>query len=117
MLHGGLFMIEAELSEGTPFLEVEKVIQETIAELSTKPIEAKRWQKVKNQLESDYALSHMHLFDRADTLALATWVDNPDFFNEEVGKRLTEISPTTLQNIAKKYLQPKDKIVLRYRKK
>lgn len=115
-LHGGLFVIEGELSEGITFTQVEKVIQETIEEVCEQEIAPELWTKVKNQLESDYAFSHMNLFDRADTLAYATWVKSPDFFNQEVGSRLGSLLPEEMQAVGKRFLQHDDAVRLYYKK-
>ncbi|MEM7361614.1 MAG: pitrilysin family protein, partial [Bacteroidota bacterium] len=116
MLQGDLFMIEAELSEGTTFAQVEEVIKKTLADICTTQIAPLLWEKVKNQFESHHAFSHTSLLERADTLAYATWIDNPNFFNEEVGTRLAELSPEEMQAVGKRLLTHDKAITLQYAK-
>ena len=116
-LHGGLFVIEAELNPTSDFKKVEEAIQTTIREVCHMEIPPKLWEKAKNQIESEYAFTHMSLFDRADTLAWATWVQSPDFFNQEVGSRLATIQPEEVQKVGKHLLCQEEGIVLCYHKK
>ena len=117
MLHGGLFVIEGELQEGSDFASVEATIHETIQEVCEMKEDTTLWEKVKNQMESEYAFHHMKLFDRADTLAMATWVEAPDFFNHEIGARLPKLAFKDMQHIGKRFLRSEDAIVLCYAKK
>ena len=115
-LSGGLFLIEAELNDNTTFAQVEDAIYRIIDTLCHNTIDTSLWEKAKNQLESEYAFTHMSLFDRADTLAFSTWVESPNFFNIEISNRLHALEAKKMQEDAIKYLQKKEAIVLSYSK-
>lgn len=117
MLRSGLLIVEGELSEGTSFSQVEQAIEETIQDVCHKEIDSKLWQKAKNQLQSEYAFDAMNLFDKADSLAYATLVHDPDFFNQEVGHRLEELQPAEMQKTGLQWLNSKNGVVLYYGKK
>ena len=52
--------------------------------------------------------------ERADTLAYATWVGSPDFFNEEVGSRLAQLLPEQMQAVGQRLLVHDEALTLQY---
>lgn len=113
----GLFVVKAILAEGTHFEKVEKRIEEILDEVCGEPLTDTLWEKAQNHVLSEYAFAYMSVWERADHLATATLLKEPDFFNQEVGEKLTSYKKERMQEVGRQLLQPSNSVRLRYVKK
>ncbi|WP_064196318.1 MULTISPECIES: pitrilysin family protein [Emticicia] len=113
-LDPGLFMIHGNLNEGVSLEEADAAIEEIVAELRDEILPENELQKVKNQAESTLAFAEVELLNRAMNLAFAANAGNPEWCNDDAQK-IAQVSPESLQTMAKKILQKENCSTMYYR--
>lgn len=113
-LDPGLFMIHGNLNEGVSLEEADAAIEEIVAEVRDKILPENELQKVKNQAESTLAFAEVELLNRAMNLAFAANAGNPEWCNDDAQK-IAQVSPESLQTMAKKILQKENCSTMYYR--
>jgi predicted Zn-dependent peptidase len=92
--------------------EMVSQVQEEIAQLQDKPVEAKELERVKTQLRASRLKDLQSSLSRARALAQYTVTDNnPQLINTELDAMLA-VTPAQIQAAAKKYLTPQNRAIL-----
>jgi predicted Zn-dependent peptidase len=87
-------------------------VQEEIAQLQDKPVDAKELERVKTQLRASRLRDLQSSLSRAKTLAQYAVTDNnPELINTELDAMLA-VTPAQVQAAAKKYLTPQNRAIL-----
>ena len=87
-------------------------VQEEIAQLQDKPVDAKELERVKTQLRASRLKDLQSSLSRARALAQYTVTDNnPQLINTELDAMLA-VTPAQIQAAAKKYLTPQNRAIL-----
>ncbi len=92
--------------------EIVAQVQDEIAQLQDKPVDAKELARVKTQLRASRLKDLQSSLSRAKTLAQYTVTDNnPQLINTELDAMLA-VTPAQIQAAAKKYLMPQNRAIL-----
>jgi zinc protease len=111
---GGLFVNVAIANAGIKPEQLEKSIDSVVAVLSTTPVGDKEFQKVKNQIESNFISTNSTVAGIAESLAnYETYFGDANLINTEI-ERYRKVTPADVQNVAKKYLVKENRVVLYY---
>jgi zinc protease len=111
---GGLFINIAIANAGVKPELLEKSIDSVVSVLSTKLVDAKEFQKVKNQIESNFIRTNSTVAGIAESLAnYETYFGDANLINTEI-ERYRKVTPQDVQNVAKKYLVKDNRVVLYY---
>ncbi len=95
-------------------LDVEKKIDEEIKKVQTHLIDEQEFQKLKNQVESDFINSATSMANIAESLAnYHMYFGDANLINTEIDRYLT-VTREDLQRVANKYLIPSNRVVLHY---
>jgi predicted Zn-dependent peptidase len=87
-------------------------VQDEIAQLQDKPVDAKELERVKTQLRASRLKELQSSLSRAKALAQYTVTDNnPELINTELDAMLA-VTPAQIQAAAKKYLNPQNRAIL-----
>ena len=87
-------------------------VEEEIAQLQDKPVDAKELERVKTQLRASRLKDLQSSLSRARALAQYTVTDNnPQLINTELDAMLA-VTPAQIQAAAKKYLTPQNRAIL-----
>jgi len=87
-------------------------VQDEIAQLQEKPVDAKELERIKTQLRASRLKDLQSSLSRAKTLAQYTVTDNnPGLINTELDAMLA-VTPAQIQAAAKKYLTPQNRAIL-----
>jgi zinc protease len=87
-------------------------VQEEIAQLQDKPVEAKELARIKTQLRASRLKDLQSSLSRAKALAQYTVTDgDPELINTELDAMLA-VTPAQIQAAAKKYLAPQNRAIL-----
>ena len=91
-----------------------KDMDEEIAKVQTTLISEKDYQKLLNQFENDYVSNNTHMLDVAGNLSESYMVyHNTDHLNDEL-KEYRTITRQQIMDVAKKYLNTNQRVVLYY---
>lgn len=95
-------------------LDVEKKIDEEIKKVQTHLIDEREFQKLKNQVESDFINSATSMASIAESLAnYYMYFGDANLINTEIDRYLA-VTREDLQRVANKYLTPTNRVVLHY---
>lgn len=87
-------------------------VQDEIAQLQEKPVDAKELERIKTQLRASRLKDLQSSLSRAKTLAQYAVTDNnPELINTELDAMLA-VTPAQIQAAAKKYLTPQNRAIL-----
>jgi predicted Zn-dependent peptidase len=87
-------------------------VQDEIAQLQDKPVDAKELERIKAQLRASHLKELQSSLSRAKTLAQYAVTDNnPELINTELDAMLA-VTPAQIQAAAKKYLTPQNRAIL-----
>ncbi len=111
----GLLLISGHLNDGVSFEAAAAALQDALAALQTDLVSTQELDKAKNHLEAHYALSAMEVQHRAQELAQATLLGNPNLVNEEADLR-AQVTPTAVRDAAKVILRPENCATVCYSK-
>lgn len=112
--HPGLSLVLALPNMNVDLKELENTISEEIKKVQDEPISDKEFQKLRNQIENGLVSSNARIAQRAENLATAyTYYKNTNQVNEELEKYLS-LTKEDLQNAARKYFVPENRVVLYY---
>ncbi len=110
----GLFINYGIVTQGVEAIALSAAMDAEIAKVREEKISEDEYQKVLNQLENDFVSSNGRMAGIAESLAnYHVYFGDADLINTEIEK-YREITPEYLQQIAKKYLVPSNRVVLYY---
>lgn len=99
---------------GVELPQLEKAMDEQIAIVRDSLISEREFQKLRNKIENDLVSSNSTIERRAENLATSyTYFKNTNKINQELEKYLS-VSRQDIQNVAKKYFVPNNRVVLYY---
>ncbi|RUT78701.1 M16 family metallopeptidase [Ancylomarina longa] len=99
---------------GVELPKLEKAMEEQIAMVRDSLITEREFQKLRNKMENDLVSSNATIERRAENLATAyTYFKDTKKINQELDKYLS-VTREDIQNVAKKYFVPKNRVVLYY---
>ncbi|MEQ8361221.1 MAG: pitrilysin family protein [Cyclobacteriaceae bacterium] len=110
----GLYIALGLANVGVSVDELEKGMDEEIRKVQEELIPEKEFQKVRNQIESDYVQGNSSMIGIAEQLAnYHVYYGDAGLINNELG-RFMKITREDLQRVAKKYLTKENRVVLHY---
>jgi predicted Zn-dependent peptidase len=110
----GLFINYALPNMGIEPAELEKAVDSIVDELKTKPVSEKEFQKVQNQIESNFINSNSSMAGIAESLAnYQVYFGDANLINTEIQK-YRSVTRQDLMDVAKKYLNKNNRVVLYY---
>jgi zinc protease len=106
------FEINATPMPGHTLDEIVAVVDEEIAALQTKPVDAAELDRAKNQIESDTVRSLESLLARAERLQSYNYgVGDPGFLTEDL-RRYRAVDAAAVQRAAQQYLKKDGRVVI-----
>lgn len=110
----GLFINLAIANMGVKPDDLEKAIDSVVNDLKTTLVSEKEYQKVKNQVESNFVSGNATMAGIAESLAnYEVYFGNADLINTELA-RFQKVTREDILNVAKKYLNKDNRVVLYY---
>jgi zinc protease len=111
---GGLFVTLGIANLGKPAEDLDRSMDEVIQKSKTEIMSDSAFQKIKNQIESDFYSQNSTMQGIADNLAeYYTFYKNSDLINTEIEK-YQKITKEDLIRVANQYLLSKNRLVLYY---
>jgi predicted Zn-dependent peptidase len=110
----GLFINYALPNMGNSVEKLESSMDSIINDLKVNLVGDKEFQKVKNQIESDFVQKNASMAGIAESLAnYETYFGDANLINTEIDK-YRKVTKEDLMNVAKKYLNKNNRVVLTY---
>ncbi len=110
----GLFITYALPNMGNSVSKLESSMDSIINDLKVNLVGEHEFQKVKNQIESDFVQKNESMAGIAESLAnYETYFGDANLINTEI-ERFRKVTREDLQNVAKKYLNKDNRVVLTY---
>ena len=112
--HPGLTLSFAICNSSVDPKAAEALIDEEVKKLQTELISDKELQKVKNQIEAQFVAGNSRVVGVAESLAnYHMYYGDANLINTQLNKYL-KITPEDIRNVAKKYLNKDNRVVLYY---
>jgi zinc protease len=110
----GLFISLAVANMGVKPEALESAIDSVVSDLKAKPVSESEFQKVKNQIETQFVSSNATMAGIAESLAnYEVYFGDANLINTELA-RYQKVTREDLLNVAKKYLNKDNRVVLYY---
>lgn len=110
----GLFINLALPNMGTSVDDLEKSMDSVVNDLKVNLVSDREFQKVKNQIESDFVQKNSNVAGIAESLAdYETYFGDANLINTEI-ERFRKVTKEDLRNLAKKYFTTENRVVLTY---
>lgn len=110
----GLYIVFGLSNVGVSVDELEAGMDEEIKKVQNELISEKEFQKIRNQIESDYVQGNASMIGIAEQLAdYHVYYGDAGLINTEL-ERFMKITREDLQRVAKKYLTKENRVVLHY---
>jgi predicted Zn-dependent peptidase len=110
----GLFINFAISNMGVKPQDLEKAIDSVVNDLKTSMISEKEFQKVRNQVETQFVSSNATMAGIAESLAnYEVYFGDANLINTEL-ERFKKVTREDILNVAKKYLTDNNRVVLHY---
>jgi len=114
MEDNGLFITYALPNMGVQPQDLEQAIDSIINDLKVTPVGEKEFQKVQNQIESDFVSGNATMAGIAESLAnYQVYFGDANLINTEIQK-YKAVTRQDLMDVAKKYLNKNNRVVLYY---
>ncbi len=110
----GLLVINGKLNNGVSYEQVEKALDQIIAELQSVPVSDFELNKIKNLSESSHIFGEMELLNKAYNLAYFTLLGDTNMINSEVDK-IRAVTAEQIRSSARNILQESNTSTLYYR--
>jgi zinc protease len=110
----GLFLTYAIASVGTNAQDLEDAMNVEIERVKTEPLSDKEFQKLRNQIESQFVQQNSTVAGRAENLAnYHVYYKDANLINTEID-RYMKVTKEDIQRVAKEYLTKDNRVVLHY---
>ena len=110
----GLYLAFGLANVGINVDDLEKAMDAEIEKVKNEPIDDKEFQKIRNQVESQFVQQNSSAVGIAEQLAnYHVYFGNANLINTEID-RYMKVTPADLQRVAKKYLNKENRVVLHY---
>ena len=110
----GLFITLGLVNMGVPLPELEEAMNDEINKVKTELVGEQEFQKVRNQIESDFVSSNATVAGIAESLAnYHVYFGDANLINTEI-ERFNKVTREDLRRVANKYLNPENRVVLHY---
>ncbi|RAU84365.1 M16 family metallopeptidase [Pontibacter arcticus] len=110
----GLFLTYAIASVGTEAQVLEDAMNAEIERVKTEPLSDKEFQKLRNQIESQFVQQNSTVAGRAENLAnYHVYYKDANLINTEID-RFMKVTKEDIQRVAKEYLTKNNRVVLHY---
>lgn len=110
----GLFLTYAIASVGTEAQVLEDAMNAEIERVKTEPLNDKEFQKLRNQIESQFVQQNSTVAGRAENLAnYHVYYKDANLINTEID-RFMKVTKEDIQRVAKEYLTKNNRVVLHY---
>lgn len=110
----GLYLAFGLANVGINVDDLEKAMDAEIEKVKNEPIADKEFQKIRNQVESQFVQQNSSAVGIAEQLAnYYVYFGNANLINTEID-RYMKVTPADLQRVAKKYLNKGNRVVLHY---
>ena len=110
----GLFLTYAIANMGVDVNELEKAVDAEIEKVKAEPISDKEFQKLRNQMESQFVQQNSTVAGRAENLAnYHVYYGDANLINNELD-RYMKVTKADIQRVANKYLTKNNRVVLHY---
>lgn len=111
---GGLFITLGIANSGVSIGDLKKGIDEEFAKVRNNVIDQKEYEKVQNQVESDFISSNSTMAGIAESLAnYYVYFGDANLINTEINK-YRAVTPEDMQRVAQKYLTDNNRVILYY---
>ena len=108
----GLLIIEAKLSDGKTFLEVEEAIWNVLNEIKSEIISNKELKRLKNKINTAKAFQEQGMLNRAMNLSFFELLGDANGVNEEQ-KIIDQINENQIHTMANQILNPQNCSILK----
>jgi predicted Zn-dependent peptidase len=110
----GLFLNYAIASMGVQPAELERVVDSVVNTVKTGLVPEKEFQKVRNKIETEFVTSNATMAGIAESLAnYEVYFGDANLINTEIA-RYNKVTREDILNVAKKYLNKDNRVVLHY---
>ncbi|WP_162051401.1 M16 family metallopeptidase [Pontibacter pamirensis] len=110
----GLFLTFAIANMGVEVDDLEQAMNAEIERVKTEPLTDREFQKLRNQVESNFVQQNSTVAGRAESLAnYAVYFGDANLINTEL-QRYLNVTKEDIQRVAKEYLTKNNRVVLHY---
>ncbi|WP_439880678.1 M16 family metallopeptidase [Pontibacter sp. MBLB2868] len=110
----GLFLTFAIANMGVNVDELEKAMNAEIERVKTEPLSNREFQKLRNQVESNFVQQNSTVAGRAESLAnYAVYFGDANLINTEL-QRYMNVTKEDIKRVANEYLTKNNRVVLHY---
>jgi len=111
---GGAFITFSLANAGKTIDDMVPALEEEISKLQNELISEREFQKIQNQMESNFIQSNSKMAGIAESLAdYHTYYGDANYINTEI-ERYRSVTREDIQRVAQKYLVKDNRVVLRY---
>lgn len=111
---GGAFITFSLANAGKQISDMVPALEEEIEKLQNELISEREFQKIQNQMESNFIQSNSKMAGIAESLAdYHTYYGDANYINTEI-ERYRSVTREDIQRVAKKYLVKDNRVVLNY---
>jgi predicted Zn-dependent peptidase len=112
--NGGIVGLFAVSHPTVTMDQLGREFDEIIADVQSEGVTEEEFQKARNQMETQYAQSFTDVMDKAQALAsYETFFNDPGRINTEIDRTMA-VTRDDIQRVARKYLVPTNRVVLKY---
>jgi zinc protease len=112
--NGGIVGLFAVSHPTVTMEQLGREFDEIIADVQAEGVTEEEFQKARNQVETQYAQSFTDVMDKAQALAsYQTFFGDPGLINVEIDRTMA-VTREDIQRVARKYLVPTNRVVLKY---
>jgi zinc protease len=110
----GLFITLGLVNMGVPLDELENAMNDEFQKVKTELVSEKEFQKVRNQIESDFVSGNARVAGIAESLAnYHVYFGDANLINTEI-EHFNKVTREDLRRVANKYLSEENRVVLYY---
>ena len=111
MIEPGWYNMSATAAPGKDIAEVDRVLQQALAELREKGVTQEELDRAKTQLKTSFVLSNQDISSQASQLAYNQTVAGDYLYSDRYLAAIAQVTPAEVQRVAKVYLEPSKRTV------